>query len=172
VTYFKGMKHCIYTALALSLSALPAVADVTVRFQESAPKDRFVISSDCAVTAVEMTIDLTGSAGSLIFDVTADGAGVEVFQPVEVQSGVAQVQPVVDGDQRLALAIPAIPVDADVVISADLDDVLPQSALGQIRVADSELDGATISIAFDGVRETAAFSGGNTQVSFAHGCVS
>lgn len=167
-----GMKHYIYAAFALSLSALPAVADVTVRFQESAPKDRFVISSDCAVTDVEMTINLTGSAGSLIFDVTADGAGVEVFQPVEVQSGVAQVQPVVDGDQRLALVIPAIPVDADVVISADLDDVLPQSALGQIRVADSELDGATISIEFDNFRETAVFSNGDTQVFFAHGCIS
>lgn len=166
------MKNCICTALALSLITAPAFADISVRFQESAPKDRFIIQSDCAVADVDMTIDLSGSAGSLIFDVTANGAGVEVFQPVEVQSGDAQIQPVVDGDQMLMLRIPAIPVAENVIISADLDDVLANSSLGQIRVAGSELDGAMIAITFAGNRETATFEGGNTQVVFPHNCLS
>ncbi len=166
------MKYSICTALALSLTAFPAFADITLRFQESAPKDRFIIASDCAVSDIDMTIDLSGSAGSLIFDVTADGAGVEVFQPVEVQSGTAQMQPVVDGDQTLTLRIPSIPVDADVIISADLDDVLTNSSLGQIRVAGSELNGAMISISIDGRPETATFEGGETQVAFPHNCIS
>lgn len=166
------MKHRICTALALSVVAFPAFADISVRFQESAPKDRFIIQSDCAVSEIDMTIDLSGSAGSLIFDVTADGAGVEVFQPVEVQSGAAQMQPVVDGDQTLTLRIPAIPVESGVTISADLDDVLTNSSLGQIRVAGSELSGATITILIDGQRETATFEGGNTQVAFSHNCLS
>lgn len=166
------MKQIIlYTAL-LALTAFPAVSDVTVRFQDSAPKDRFVISTDCAIAEIDMSIDLSQSAGSLIFDVTADGAGVEVFQPVEVQSGTAQIQPVIDGDQRLALRIAALAGDADVVISADLDDVLPNSALGQIRVSGAELDGAQVRIVFAGMDETAAFANGSNQVTFAHGCLS
>jgi len=166
------MKNTFFAASALLFSASPVLADITVRFQEGAPTDRFVISSDCSVSDVAMTIDLSGSAGSLIFDVTADGAGVEVFQPVSVQSGVAVMQPVVDGDQRLAMTLPRIPFDADVVISADLDDVLANSALGQIRVAGNELDGASISVVIDGMSETATFAGGTQKVSFAHGCVS
>lgn len=156
----------------LTLAALPSFADITVRFEESAPKDRFVISSDCTVSDISMTIDLTPSAGSLIFDVTAQGAGVEVFQPVEVQSGTARVTPVLDGDQVVDLTIAALPANAVVIISADLDDVLIDSNLGQIRVSGSELDGATIEIAFAGTRQRAAFESGSNRIVFEHGCVS
>lgn len=166
------MIHRILPALALSLTCTAAVADITVRFQESAPKDRFIISSECSVADVDLAIDLRGSAGNLIFDVTASGAGVEVFQPVEVQAGLVAMRPVVDGDQVLSLRIDAIPTDADVIISADLDDVLVESALGQIRVSGSELDGATVRISYDGGDETATFTGGTNTVAFPHGCLS
>jgi hypothetical protein len=168
---FSGMKNIIAFS-AFALATTPVFADITVRFQESAPKDRFVISSSCAISDMAMSIDLTGSAGSLIFDVTAEGAGVEVFQPVEVQAGQASVPAVRDGDQVLAFNVSALPATADVIISADLDDVLPQSSLGQIRVSGSELDGARIAIEFEGQRQEASFENGTNQVIFAHGCIS
>lgn len=166
------MKQILCTALALSVTSTALLADITIRFQESAPKDRFVISTTCPLVDVSVAIDLQGSAGSLIFDVTADGQGVEVFQPVEVQAGNATVQPVTDGDQQLNLTIPTLPVGTDVIISADLDDVLVDSSLGQIRVSRSELDGAAITIGFDGKTATASFVDGSNQVVFAHGCLS
>ena len=166
------MINRILPTLTLSLSCTAAVADVTVRFQEGAPKDKFIISSDCTVANVDLTIDLRGSAGALIFDVTASGAGVEVFQPVEVQAGRVAMGPVVDGDQVLSLQVAAVPTGSDVIVSADLDDVLADSALGQIRVSGRELDGATVSISYDGGDETAQFTGGTNVVTFAHGCLS
>jgi hypothetical protein len=33
-----------------TLTALPSFANVTVRFEESAPKGRFVISTDCTLS--------------------------------------------------------------------------------------------------------------------------
>ncbi len=151
---------------------MPTFADVTVRFQEGAPKDRFVISSTCAVIQLDMRINLSQSAGSLIFDVTGAGPGVEVFQPVEVQSGDARVAPVLDGDQTLSLTIAAIVPEADVIISADLDDVLTNSSLGQIRVSGSELDGATIDVVLGGQLQRATFENGSNAVTFAQGCIS
>ncbi|MFT6073813.1 MAG: hypothetical protein ACJAZ1_000723 [Yoonia sp.] len=156
----------------LTLLALPSFADVTVRFEESAPKDRFVISTDCPLSEVAMKIDLSQSAGSLIFDVTGEGAGVEVFQPVEVQDNAARAMPVTDGDQILVLSISEIRAGSDVVIYADLDDVLINSQLGQIRVAGSELDGATVDFVVGGLSQRVRFENGSNRVTFAHGCIS
>ncbi len=159
--------------IAAALLAQPAFADITVRFVESAPKDRFVITSDtCPLANVDVLIDLTGSAGALIFDVTSAGAGVEVFQPVEVQAGAATAMPVVDGDQQLSFTINDLRADMDVIISADLDDVLTDSSLGQIRVAGSELDGATVRMTIAGESQTSVFEGGTNTVTVAHDCLS
>jgi hypothetical protein len=38
----------------------------------------------CATGPFDLTIDLAGSPSNLIFDITDDGAGVEVFQPCEL----------------------------------------------------------------------------------------
>ncbi|MEM7525143.1 MAG: aggregation factor core, partial [Pseudomonadota bacterium] len=68
------------TAALLALfSGSAAIADVTISFEESAPKDRFVLSHDgaCSLGPLDVVIDLGGSAGRLIFDPTATGAGVE-----------------------------------------------------------------------------------------------
>ncbi len=103
------MKHILRASALLALLAQPALADITLRFQEGAPKDRFVISSDtCPLQNVDVLIDLDGSAGGLIFDVTSAGAGVEVFQPVEIQNGAVTAQPVVDGDQQLTFRISSL----------------------------------------------------------------
>ncbi len=167
------MKAIFLIAATLPFFAQPALADITVRFVESAPKDRFVITSEgCPLSNINVLIDLSGSAGALIFDVTAAGAGVEVFQPVEVQSGYVTATPVVDGDQQLSFQIAELVVGDQVIISADLDDVLTDSALGQIRVAGSELDGAIVRMTIAGESQIAAFGGGGTSMTLSHACIS
>ncbi len=153
------------------LAATPAFADISVRFIESAPKDRFVfLNEGCPLSQVDVEIDLTGSRGSLIFDVTGNGAGVEVFQPVEVQSGTVVMTPAVDGDQSLTFQINGFDAGSEVIISADLDDVLINGALGQIRVADQELSGAIIRMTIDGQVASAMFD--TDTVAIPHSCTS
>ena len=167
------MKLLWLIAATTPLFAQPVFADLTVRFVESAPKDRFVISSDtCPLQDVDVVISLDGSAGGLIFDVTSAGAGVEVFQPVEVQSGAVTAQPVVDGDQQLSFKIGSMIAGNDIIISADLDDVLTNSSLGQIRVAGSELDGAVVEMTIAGESQSAVFANGTNTVTIPHNCLS
>jgi len=77
---------CALTLLTLSTSAS---ANLHLEFREGAPKDRFVLKNlgDCTLTDLSVTIDLKNSSGKLIFDITSSGAGVEVFQPFEVETG-------------------------------------------------------------------------------------
>ena len=167
------MRTFFLFAAAFPFLAPPAFADITVRFVESAPKDRFVIASDtCPLRNVDVLIDLTGSAGALIFDVTAAGAGVEVFQPVEVQSGTVVASPVTDGDQQLSFSINELRAESEVIISADLDDVLADSSLGQIRVAGAELDGAAVRMTIAGESQTVVFEDGANTVVLPHSCLS
>lgn len=167
------MKNIACATALLTVLAQSSFADITVRFEESAPKDHFIITSDtCPLQDVDVLINLTQSAGGLIFDVTPEGAGVEVFQPVEVQSGAVTTQPVVDGDQQLSFRISDLRDGADVVISADLDDVLTNSRLGQIRVAGSELDGAVVQINIAGETQTATFAQSAHTVVIPHSCIS
>ena len=153
------------------LAASPAHADITVRFIEGAPKDRFVfVNGGCPLAQVDVEIDLTGSQGCLIFDVTAAGAGVEVFQPVEVQSGTVVMTPAVDGDQNLTFQIDGFKSGSEVIISADLDDVLTNGALGQIRVADQELSGAVVRMTINGQVTSAVFD--TNTLAIPHSCTS
>ena len=90
----------VFSAVALSS---PATADLQVEFVEGAPKDRFVFTNvgDCALGAGQFEIDFVNSSAGLIFDVTNEGAGVEVFQPFEITVGAEYLtsQPLItDGD--------------------------------------------------------------------------
>lgn len=131
-----------------------------------------IASDTCPLRNVDVLIDLTGSAGALIFDVTAAGAGVEVFQPVEVQSGTVVASPVTDGDQQLSFSINELRAESEVIISADLDDVLADSSLGQIRVAGAELDGAAVRMTIAGESQTVVFEDGANTVVLPHSCLS
>jgi len=135
-------------AVLLALLASPALADIRVDFDEGAPVDRFTIlnTGTCALDAATVTIDLAGSAGRLIFDVTATGAGVEVFQPFRVVAGGGALSalPVVsDGDRAVALAIRSLAPGERVAFTIDVDDTT--SARG-IMVAGSEIDGAMVRV--------------------------
>ncbi|MEP3639970.1 MAG: aggregation factor core [Paracoccaceae bacterium] len=141
----------------------PVAADLQVEFIEGAPKDRFVITNvgDCALGAGQFEIDFVNSSAGLIFDVTNEGAGVEVFQPFEVTSGAEYLttQPsITDGDQRAVLGMSGLGVNETIAFTIDVDDTVGTRA---ITVADSEISGTTFSLnvggsTFSAVMETKA----------------
>lgn len=142
------MKH-LYALLAVL--PLAAEAEINLQFQEGAPKDRFVIENNlCSLSDVVLTIDLSTAPSGLVFDVTGEGAGVEVYQPVELEAGFAALTEVTDGDQRLEIRMDDFALGDAITVSADLDDTLENSPLGQIRVADSEIAGVTVSVTTPG----------------------
>lgn len=135
----------------LLLAGQTAQANVEVDFYESAPKDRFVIKNTgkCLLQDLTLEIDLTKSAGQLIFDTTATGAGVEVFQPFEVTKGnitLTSKASVKDGDTKLALSIPSLPSGKSVSFTIDVDDTLAVSELGKIRVTGSEIKNGMVRV--------------------------
>ena len=124
---------------------------ISARFVESAPRDRFLIenTSTAAWTIRSLNVDLSTSAGNLIFDTTADGAGVEVFQPFRDDGGAAVLaqEPVVsDGDQLISLAFTSFKPDENYEFSIDIDDQLANSDLGQIRVSSGEIAGTGLQL--------------------------
>ena len=136
-------------AVLILLAWQPARADLQVTFTESAPKDRFEIrnSGECALRHLVLEIDLAPSAGRLIFDTTATGAGVEVFQPFEVTSGGIELMSsatVADGDSSLSLGIQSLAPGQAVSFTIDVDDTLPAGELGPTRVANSEISGGLV----------------------------
>lgn len=142
--------------LALYLLFLPvsAQADIIARFIEAAPKDVFTLrnADNCATGPINITVDLTDTAGGLYFDTTAQGAGVSVYQPFELAGGaehVAAVTPVGDGARVFTIRVIDLPPGAIIAITTDIDDALPQSTLGQTMIDSGEFLGATVSITTD-----------------------
>ena len=130
------------------LFATSAQADVLVRFSEGAPKDRFTITNmvDCAIGPIEVTVDLSTSASGLIFDVTGNGAGVEVYQPFELVAGEALIDGmprVEDGDQAVRLQITGLEPGARVAFTIDVDDTI---GAREITVTDAEIEGAVLRV--------------------------
>jgi hypothetical protein len=128
-----------------------AHANLEIRFNESAPKDIFTIEnmSECDLTNVLLDIDLSKSTGGLIFDTTATGAGVEVFQPFEVRQGnmtLISANSVRDGDSALSVRIDQIAAGATVSFTIDVDDTLSEGELGNIRVSGSEIQGGLVRV--------------------------
>lgn len=151
------------TPLVLATAlATPAFADITVRFVEGAPKDRFVIEAEgCPVGPHMLTIDLSETAAGLIFDTTATGAGVEVYQPFEIAVGaehVAHTISVGDGETVIGLAMMGLEDGDQVAFTIDVDDTALSSELGQTRVSDSEILGAEVRMmTSDGKKGSAMF---------------
>lgn len=138
--------------LTATLNANPAMADISVRFVEGAPKDSFRITnlSPCPTGPLEVTLDLSASAAGLIFDTTGRGAGVQVFQPFELVTGGAQVtgvSEITDGDSVAVLTLSDIPPKGEVAFTIDVDDTLPASANGQTMISGGEIAGAAVSVA-------------------------
>ncbi|WP_170379577.1 aggregation factor core [Ruegeria atlantica] len=150
----------ILTATLGLFAATSLQAGVQIRFIEGAPKDRFVLTNvgTCVVEASTLKIDLSQSAGRLIFDVTENGAGVEVFQPLEIVEGVdalRQLPLAVDGQNTIELEIATLAVGDNLAFTIDVDDTIGQR---EITVTGSEIEGATVSYADAVETKTATFS--------------
>lgn len=134
---------------ALIFAAPMAQADLAVRFDEGAPKDRFTFTNtgDCALPAGTITLDIGAAPAGLIFDVTASGAGVEVFQPFEVVAGgdnLRSLPKVSDGQSAIALDLSGLAVGASVAFTIDVDDT---GGGREITVSGSEIAGAVVRMA-------------------------
>ncbi|WP_170356265.1 aggregation factor core [Ruegeria lacuscaerulensis] len=100
-----------------------------------------------------MKVDLSPSSGRLIFDVSEAGAGVEVFQPLEVIDGaeaLLDVPSVVDGQDFIDLQI-----GSSISFTIDVDDTIGQR---EITVSGSEIAGAKVTYAKEGESSNAVFS--------------
>ena len=140
-------------AIVFAVSATPALADIEVRFIEGAPKDRFTFTASstlCGAGPVAIDLNMEGSTGKLVFDVTESGAGVEVFQPLEIVSGsevLVRASDVTDGDQRLTFDLVSLDPGETFAFTIDVDDTL---GAREITVSGSEIAGARVSIQIDG----------------------
>ncbi|AML53010.1 hypothetical protein [Falsihalocynthiibacter arcticus] len=136
---------CVLTLACLTDSQ--SYADIHLEFLEGAPKDKFVLTNEgsCQVKNAVIKIDLSGAAAGLIFDVTAAGAGVEVFQPLEITSGAehfSTIPKVSDGDQSITLQLQNFGPNKVVAFTIDVDDT---TGAREITVSDSEFDGVSVS---------------------------
>ncbi len=147
------------------------VVDIDISFREGAPRDQFVITNDSSADSIiSIGLDLTASAGGLVFDTAEGGAGVEAFQPFRRESGdagLAAMPLVADGSTALALQFMKFGPGKSYIFSIDVDDRLTQSDMGQIRVSDQEIDGALAIIGLRGTDGSVttrqiAFSNANT----------
>ena len=131
-----------FTLLASTANA----QDLVVQFSDGAPKDSITVTnSGCPLANAMLVLDLGPSKGGLVFDVADQGAGVKVFQPVEIAYGYAALSPVRDGDQRLQIFVESLAAGAKLGLTADLDDTLDVGQ--QITVSGSEMAGASITLA-------------------------
>ncbi|MEM1038133.1 MAG: hypothetical protein AAGI12_01540 [Pseudomonadota bacterium] len=124
--------------------------DLRAEFREGAPVDRFTITNrstpDWSIRSI--TLNLEPSAGKLIFDTKDGGDGVEVFQPFREAGGNADLRSISklrDGGPVLTLDFHTFEADQSYTFSIDVDDTVKASELGQIRVAGSEITGASLS---------------------------
>ena len=146
-------------AIPALLCATPAFADIRVDFDEGAPKDRFTIQNvgACALDEATVTVDLSGSSGKLIFDVTGSGAGIEVFQPFEAVSGaelLTALPSVSDGDTAVSLTLRSLAPGERIAFTIDVDDTT--SSYG-IIVSGSEITGAVARVERSGAEAEGRF---------------
>lgn len=143
---------CVFFATA-------AQADLVVRFDEGAPKDRFTVQNDgaCALPSMQVTLDLGTAPAGLIFDVTGSGAGVEVFQPFELVAGADNLRTmpkVLDGDSAISFDLENLGVGQSVAFTIDVDDT---GGGREITVSGSEIAGATVRQVMAGTTSEAVF---------------
>ncbi len=153
------MRYVFFTTATLAVMACTAHADIEVRFVEGAPKDRFDIvnTGSCELGPLAITIDLAKSPAGLVFDVTAQGAGVEVFQPFDLVAGrdlIANLPQVADGDQRVSLDLTGLGPEQQVSFTIDVDDT---GGAREITVSDAEISGALVQVSGASGTTTGAF---------------
>lgn len=150
-------------AIFMIMASGAQAADCTgasLRFIESAPRDRFELSIGTQALAA-VAVDLRGSMGRLIFDTADGGTGVEVFQPLRDEGGTT-AHDVADGAEAIRVVLRDGTAGSRAIFSIDVDDRLAASDLGQIRVTGGEMTSAVVTFeASDGSVVTAVFDAKN-----------
>lgn len=150
----------LVVAAGTTFGAVPlAHADLAVSFIEGAPKDRFTFSNTgkCTIQDATVTLDLSGSKAGLIFDVTSSGAGVQVFQPLDITNGTKALKTtpkVRDGDNQIVLKINRLIAGNRISFTIDVDDTMGGR---EITVSGSEIAGARVRFAKNGKSKAATF---------------
>ncbi|MEL7151039.1 MAG: aggregation factor core [Pseudomonadota bacterium] len=147
-------------AVVLTGTAASAQAGLRANFFEGAPKDRFQIrnESGCVLKDAEVLVDLSTSSAGLIFDVTDRGAGVEVYQPLEMVAGskaLTNIPNVEDGQSSIRLKVAELEPGEAIAFTIDVDDTLGTRA---ITVSGAEIAGASVSIMQDGSSSSGVFT--------------
>lgn len=154
------LKSLFASAVLCAGITTPAWANLAVSFDEGAPKDRFTFANtgSCAITNAQILLDLSSSKSGLIFDVTGKGAGVEVFQPMEMTAGaqaLLSVPEVKDGDNQIRLDIGELKAGQSIAFTIDVDDT---AGTREITVSGSEIAGAKVRYSQEGTSKTAVFA--------------
>lgn len=149
------MIHRILISALAALLPSAALAELSVTFIESAPKDQFIVENrtDCDFYDFGIGIDLRSSAGGLLFDISEGGAGASVYQPFEVAEGRESVRsfaPVTDGDRVVTVIFSQLERQGRVIFTVDVDDTLNDGPFGQTMIDGSEIAGATVTITMVG----------------------
>ncbi|MEM9205175.1 MAG: aggregation factor core [Pseudomonadota bacterium] len=156
--------------LSLALFATAAAADIQVRFKDGAPKDRFTVTNTgaCDLGPAQVKIDLSGSPFGLIFDVTSQGAGVQVFQPFEIATGgryLAATPDIADGDNAVTLDFTSLPAGDTFAFTIDIDDTVKSR---EIIVSGEEIVGAMATVSLGAAGASAVFDAdGLAEIGFA-----
>jgi hypothetical protein len=155
-----ALKTLFASALLCAGITTPVWANLAVSFDEGAPKDRFTFANtgSCTITNAQVLLDLSTSKSGLIFDVTGKGAGVEVFQPMEMTAGAQAlrgVPEVKDGDNQIKLDIGELKAGQSIAFTIDVDDT---AGVREITVSGSEIAGAKVRFFQDGTSKTAVFA--------------
>ena len=153
------MLRLISLSAVLAATAGLAVADITAEFDEGAPKDRLIITNtgNCSYSDFAVELDLEPSAGKLIFDVSDQGAGVEVFQPFEIVSGTNALKsaPIVtDGQKGVSFEFTGLEPGQALVVTSDVDDTI---GAREITVTGQEFEGSVLTVYIDGKTLDARF---------------
>lgn len=153
-----SLKSLLASLLMLSIPGM-AASDIRVTFRDGAPKDTFAITnlSACASGPMDLQIDMTDSTGKLIFDVTGAGAGVEVFQPLEITQGtefLAAIPGVQDGQKVLSFQITNLPANGAITFTIDVDDTI---GAREITVNGSEMSGSALMVQTASLTSNAVF---------------
>ncbi|MEL6582336.1 MAG: hypothetical protein AAFQ36_00765 [Pseudomonadota bacterium] len=149
--------------LSLILCAGAAQADISVKFEESFPVDRFVFRNvgSCSTGAVALSIELATANGKLLFDTEGTGPGVERFAGFAAIENAARVvgRPfVADGSTKAAVVLSDLAPGDVFSFSIDIDDQEVNGALGQTQISRSELQGAEVMLfRADGSEAVSAF---------------
>lgn len=133
---------------ALGSNAFACGPDARVQFTEGSD-DTFLVENNSVIglSLQQLAIDLSSSAGAVIFDTDYGGAGWSAYQQFQPLSSTAVLRAAssgLDGYQQLSLVFDRFAPGEHFAFEIDLDDQLQDSEYGQTIVSGNEIAGAAV----------------------------